>query len=126
VEHFQSVIHSAAAGNLVTENDLLAVVMRARIEEERAGRSTCHFVAASVHCAGICICSTAWLEDGPAGETSRDFLHVFLRVTTVDAECVQLHQLARVVFVDATAWSLLLGLLLSGLLLLLLLLLQSP
>ena len=36
---------------------------------------------------------------GPAGEAARDFHHVLLRVAAVDAEGVQLQQLARVVFV---------------------------
>ena len=39
--------------------------------------------------------------DRPAGERARDFLDVLLRVAAVDAERVQLHQLAGVVLVDA-------------------------
>ena len=38
--------------------------------------------------------------DGPAGENLRELLHVLLRVAAVDAERVQLEQLARVVFVQ--------------------------
>ncbi len=37
----------------------------------------------------------------PAGEAARDFLHIFLRVTAVDAEGVEFHDFARVIFVDA-------------------------
>ena len=42
-----------------------------------------------------------WLLNCPSRKATRDFLHVFLRVTAVDAERVQLHQLARIVFVEA-------------------------
>ena len=38
--------------------------------------------------------------DGPAGEDLRELLHVLLRVAAVDAERVQLEQLARVVLVQ--------------------------
>ena len=34
------------------------------------------------------------------GEDARELLHITLRVAAVDSECVQLQQLARVVFVD--------------------------
>ena len=40
-------------------------------------------------------------EDRPARETARNFLHVLLRVTAINAERVQFHQFARVVFIDA-------------------------
>ena len=39
--------------------------------------------------------------DSPAGEDLRELLHVLLRVAAVDAERVQLEQLACVVFVEA-------------------------
>ena len=38
-------------------------------------------------------------SQGPAGEAARDLLDIEFRVSTVDPERVQLHQLARVVFV---------------------------
>src|SRR5438128_7611074 len=38
----------------------------------------------------------------PTRKATRDFLHVLLRITAVDAERMQLHQLARVIFVEAT------------------------
>ena len=47
-------------------------------------------------------------NDGPTREAARDFLHVLLRVTAVDAEGMQLHQLACVIFVDAASLLLLL------------------
>src|SRR5689334_18176902 len=39
--------------------------------------------------------------DGPAAEDARDLGHIFLRVTAVYPERVQLHELARVVFIQA-------------------------
>src|SRR5205085_88536 len=48
------------------------------------------------------------LVDSPACECARDLLHVLLRVAAVNAQRVQLHQLARVVFVDAALRALLL------------------
>ena len=44
-------------------------------------------------------------KDGPASETTRNFLHVFLCVAAVNAERVQLHQFARVVLIDAASLS---------------------
>ena len=41
------------------------------------------------------------LGDRPTGERARDLDDVLLRIATVDAECVQLEQLAGVVLVEA-------------------------
>src|SRR6185369_7510127 len=95
VEHHQSVLDSTAAWDLVTENNLLAVVMRTCIEEECSGipsRAVAHYCVERRGAA-------ARLKDGPTSEAPRNFLHVFLSVATVDTERVQLHQLARVVFI---------------------------
>ena len=46
------------------------------------------------------IAALARLANGPAREAARHFRDVLLRVAAVDAERVQLHQLARVVFVQ--------------------------
>src|SRR5215216_6097662 len=96
VEHHQAVFESAARRNLVAQNYFLTVVVNALVEEEGAGITACAFPHHRIHSST----TTARLKDGPTGETSRDFLHIFLRVTTVHAECVQFHQLARVVLVD--------------------------
>src|ERR1051326_6054625 len=109
VEHHQSVFHAATGGNLMTENNLLAVVVCAWVEKERTGSSP-HGIAESGvaltitrqdhgHCCG----AAARLKDRPTGKAARHFLAVLLRVTTVDAERVQFHQLARVVLVDAAS-----------------------
>ncbi len=79
-------------------------VVRAVVEDEVAGQAHADVAAR------VC--------DSPAGEGARDFLHVPLRVAAFDAERVQLHQLARVVLVDAAARSLLLRALLLHLALL--------
>src|SRR5690348_16496474 len=97
VEHFESVVDATAGGNLLSEDDLFSVVMSACVEEERAGNAPRRF-ASQRHSAGG---AATRLKDGPTGKATRDFLYVFLRVTAVDAERVKLHQLARVVFVDA-------------------------
>src|SRR5262249_48615179 len=114
VEHHQSVFHSATRGDLVTKNRLLAVIMCARIEEESTGSPLHGLAHSSValisarHDSGHCGRAAARLEDGPTGKATRDFLHVLLRVTTIDSERVQFHQLARVVLVDTASLSLLL------------------
>src|SRR5215213_6683519 len=102
VEHRQTVFHSTACGNLVTEDGLLTVVMKSGVKEERAGSSTTRFTHHRVHCRG----AAARLEDGPTRKATRYLLHVFLRVAAIHAERVQLHQLACVVFVDAAPLSL--------------------
>src|SRR5277367_5015482 len=45
--------------------------------------------------------SFARLFDGPAGEPLGHFCYVFLRVSAIDAESVQLHQFAGIVLVQA-------------------------
>ena len=71
----------AAAGlDPVAEHQLLAAVVQARVED----------VAAAL----------ARIADRPAGERARDLGHVLLRVAAVDAQRVQLHQLAAVVLVQ--------------------------
>ena len=69
------------AGDAVAEHDLLAVcrVCAVRRRIPASGRP----------------------RDGPAGEARGDLHDVLLRVAAVDAERVQLHQLARVVLVEA-------------------------
>src|SRR5690349_7138936 len=109
VEHHQSIFHSATGRNFVTEYYLLAIVMRAWIEEERAGRALHGLAQSSValtgvrHDRGNCGSAAARLKDGPTGKATRHFLHVLLRVATIDSERVQLHQLARVVLVDTAS-----------------------
>src|SRR5882672_714644 len=39
--------------------------------------------------------------DAPSGEGACDLLNVFLCVASINTECVQLHQFAAVVFIDA-------------------------
>src|SRR5207253_7071356 len=81
VQHAFAVRDAAAGQNFVTEHDFLTVIMQSRpIEKETL---------------------LVWLLNGPATEATRDFLYVLLCVSAVDAERVQLHQLARIIFVEA-------------------------
>ena len=80
IENVLAFLDAAPSRKLPAENDLFAGVVRLRPEDEVAAPGD---------------------VDAPAGERSRDLDHVFLRVTTVDAERVQLHQLARVVLIEA-------------------------
>src|SRR5215204_1317398 len=102
IEYRQPVFDSTARGDLVTEDGLLTIIMHTRVEEERAGVPTSRFIHHRVHNGS----ATARLKNGPTGKASRHFLHVFLCVTAIDAECVQFHQLTRVVFIDAATLSL--------------------
>src|SRR5262245_9662738 len=96
VEHHQAVLDSAPRRNLVAQDYLLAVVVYALVKKEAAGIATCAFTRHRIHRRS----TAARLEDGPAGKTARDFLNVLLCVTAVNAECVQFHELARVVLID--------------------------
>ena len=81
LEHFFAVLHPAGI-NLVAQHHLRL--------SDRASRSSNQNSRIAPR-----------LCDGPAGEAARHFDHVLLRVAAVDAERVQLHQLAAVIFVQA-------------------------
>ncbi|MCG3160063.1 MAG: hypothetical protein JMDDDDMK_01095 [Acidobacteria bacterium] len=80
IEHAQPVFDPAARGDAFAEHDLFALVVRARAE---------------------CESHVAARAKRPSGEAARDGDHVILRVSAVNAERVQLHQLARVIFVQS-------------------------
>src|SRR6266566_9345829 len=92
VEHILGVFHPASSRELVAEDDLLSSVVHLRTENEAA--TLCR-----------------WL-DRPAGEGARDVDHVLLRIPAIDAQRVELEQLASVVLVQPLTLSLLLLLLL--------------
>ena len=76
----QAVLLLAARGNLVSQHDLLAAVVHERGEHEfRLGSRQL---------------------DGPPGEAARHRDHILLRVAPVDAQRMQLHQLAAVILVE--------------------------
>ena len=81
VEHLLAVGLAAARLDDVAEHHLLAGVVQARVEREAAALPRA--------------------VDRPAGERARHLGDVLLRVAAVDAERVQLHQLAAVVLVEA-------------------------
>ncbi len=80
VQHVLAVFPTTARFDLVTEHDLLARIVHSRLEAEAA--------------------TLARTGNGPTGKAPRHGDHVVLRVAAVDAERVQLHQLATVVLVD--------------------------
>ncbi len=79
------------AGNVLAEQRHVAGVVARRIEFEQAIADDVRLGAARTF--GIRI-------DADAGQHARELLHIGLRIAAVDAERVQLHQLARVVLVD--------------------------
>ena len=82
VEHALAVRNATARQDLVTENDFFAIVVQAGPVKKQS-----LFIR---------------LLNRPSGKAARDFLNIFLRVAAVNAHRVQLHQLARVILVDAT------------------------
>src|SRR5687767_2233691 len=98
IEDLEPILHSASGGNLLAKYYLLSIVVHASIEVELArilARSCSH--QRQHRCAAPTRC-----EDGPAGEAPSDFLNVLLGVTTINTKSVQLHQLACVVFINAS------------------------
>src|SRR5262245_44284425 len=80
VEHTQSVFDPAPGSDAGSEHYLFAAVVDAWTEREP------HIAARA---------------DGPTREASGDFDHVFLRVSAVNSERVQFHDLASVIFVQS-------------------------
>jgi hypothetical protein len=72
------------------------VLAPAHERENRAHLGTGHAIAAHAISA-----AAAGLRQAPSGENMRERYHVGLRVSAVNSESMQLHQLARVVLVDA-------------------------
>src|SRR5262245_52648598 len=89
VEHLLAVGLPAARFDQVSEHDLLSRIVDTRLEDEAA--------------------ALTGIGNRPAREGTRDFRHVLLRIPAVDAERVQLHQLAAVVLVQPFASVLALG-----------------
>ncbi len=83
IDDFHTVIDAAAGRDARAQNRFGALVVQARLEVKF----------------GI----AARPQQGPAGEAARDFTHVLLRVSAIDAQGVKLHDLARIVFIEAAA-----------------------
>ena len=108
VEHHQSVFFAATRRYFVTQYDFLAVIMNARPKNKRARVIANHVGHSRIH---YCLSSRARTprsNDGPTGETARNFLDVLLGVAAVDTQRVQLHQFTRIVFINSAALLLLL------------------
>src|SRR5262249_8537464 len=80
IDDAETVFHSSSRRDAIAKNDLLAGVMDPRLEIESA--------------------FAARLANWPAGQATGHLLDGTLRVTAVNPEGVQLHQLAGVVFVE--------------------------
>src|SRR6266436_3480537 len=104
IQHHQAILDPATSGNLVTEDDFFAVVVHPGSENEFTGVVT----RIPSHQSSRGCAPAARLKDSPAGKATRDFLHVLLRVSAIDAARVQFHQLTRVILIDAAGSLLLL------------------
>src|SRR5688572_10431609 len=98
VEYLLAVGLSAAGLDDVAEHDLLPGIVDARLEDEAP--AAFHPTAPSPRGGAP---GLPRVLDRPARERARDFGHVLLRIAAVDAERVQLHQLAAVVLVESSA-----------------------
>src|SRR5882672_2756010 len=83
VEHLLSIFDPATTGDMHAEHDLLAGVVRRGLKGERSAHDD--------------------IVNSPSSQTAGHFLNVSLRIPAVNAERVQLHQLARVVLIEAGA-----------------------
>ena len=89
-----STSRESLAADGVAQQHLGAEVVPRRIEFEGAARADTAAATAALslrRIAGV---------DADAGQDARQLLHVLLRVAAIDAQRVQLHQLARVVLID--------------------------
>src|SRR5947209_3570025 len=85
IEDLESVLNAATGGNLHAENGLFLRIVHAAVEEEFA--------------------AVTRIADGPASEATRDLDDVLLGVSAVNAEGVELEQLAGVVLVETACAS---------------------
>ena len=90
VNDFFRVVDAPARGEIDTEYAFGAIVVSPGIENKRASLRVIH----SAKRPGALIAANR-----PTGKGARQFLHVFLGVTPVRAERVQLHDLARIILV---------------------------
>src|SRR5262245_29045565 len=100
VQYRQAIFHSTPRRNLVAQHCFLAVIMRARIEEESSRASACGLTTQQ---GTGCCSSTTRLENRPTGKATRDFLNVFLCVTAINTQRMQLHQFASIVLIDSAS-----------------------
>src|SRR6266536_5719125 len=112
IEYGQTIAHATARGNLLTKHNLFAVIMHSRIKTKRACILAQHLSHPTVQDGIGCYAATARCDYRPTSKATCHLLHVFLCIAAIDTKRVQLHQFARVVFVNAAALWLLLRLLL--------------
>src|SRR5687767_7953310 len=83
LEHALAIFLAAAGGDLYTQYYFFAVIVQALIEIEA------RFFAVALNC--------------PAGKAARHFRDILLCIAAVDTKRMQLHQLARIVLIEARA-----------------------
>src|SRR5918992_2905160 len=93
IQDHQSIFKSTSRRDFVTQHNFFTIVVSAGIKEELAGL----FASAFAEYCRRCRSTTARCKDGPSGKTSRHLLHILLCISTVNAERMKLHQLARIV-----------------------------
>src|SRR5687767_4124851 len=81
IDHLECIFLASASGDLHAKYGFFALIVHEGVKLEAA--------------------ATARIPYGPAGEASGDFSDVLLRVAAIHTERVQLHQLARVILVEA-------------------------
>jgi hypothetical protein len=82
IEHPLRIFPTPAGGNLYTQHCFLALIVNAIVVNKFA--------------------PAIRLVDGPPGEATGDFDDVVLRISAVHTQRVKLHQLTRVVLIQAT------------------------
>src|SRR5262249_44177836 len=83
IDDAKTVFHSSSRWDAIAKHDLLAGIMDPRLKIETA--------------------FTPRLANCPAGQATGYLLDVALRVTAINAKCVQFHQLTGVVFIEPPA-----------------------
>ena len=102
VEHVLAVLDAAAGGEALAEHHLGGGVVHVGAEEEvPLLRKAQAAEALGAREPPLGLLAAGGRDDGPAGEGARHLDDVVLRVAAVDAQGVQLHQLAGVVLVQA-------------------------
>ncbi len=101
IQNHQPVFFSTTGRDLVAQHNLFAVVVHRGHKSEGARILAQHVQTPAVHARVRRNPGPTRRNDGPTREATRDFLHVFLGVAAVNAERMQFHQLARVIFIDA-------------------------
>src|SRR4051812_17699309 len=80
VDHIESILFATAGWKRVAQNQLFLTVVSRRIE--------------------VVFGILGEIEYRPAGESARDIGNILLRISTIDANGMEFHEFAAIVFVD--------------------------